>query len=534
MHILPRNVSLCASATTTPSLLFAALLALSGCEPGCQSDTLGEQVTGNPRQGFTADFEQAETAIAVARVAQQPPEDVVTISYNDRTELDPNDPFISYPTPSERTVRRGASLMGWSNSTNDGALFTYGGKVSPPEGWAVIWGDPALVEANDEVYLANLAGSDLKWPGDLVNQSMAGRLDGFCVAHSPFDGGVTFPFVRCFKMGSCEDDGSACTSDTECNGGCNGDFYDGTALESFNGYVWFAAQNVTKSRMEVWRAEAGTLDFEPFDDLAPFDGTATVMHPRFRTHNNRLYIVAQRAGSGHHMATFLEGNDTTWKPPLIISYPSPIGLTVTLSDRNVREANQFSYALAFNEDADRDELRILQTRQDPETGKLFVYVVSCDADLLPSAEPGVAICANTGWSTADVEGDQFAPLLFRAGGELGPDFAPTVWKAVWLSREEDPSGNVLEVRQANLATIGAPPVQVLFDSGLVVPQVPCSTDDSPGYWGDYNDLTQLIKPQDMLVSTRFITAFSRNGTAGECDFRTEWTADMHVGAIVFQ
>jgi len=35
--------------------------------------------------------------------------------------------------------------MGWSYSDDAGAHWTYGGKVAPPNGWAVLWGDPALL-----------------------------------------------------------------------------------------------------------------------------------------------------------------------------------------------------------------------------------------------------------------------------------------------------------------------------------------------------------------------------------------------------
>jgi hypothetical protein len=73
---------------------------------------------------------------------------------------------------------------------------------------------------------------------------------------------------------------------------------------------------------------------------------------------------------------------------------------------------------------------------------------------------------------------------------------------------------------------------------LVEPQVPCNAQDlnnpdDTGYWGDYDALTHLIAPLDFNTdSPRFVTAFTDNRSG--CDFRTKWTADMHVGAAVIQ
>lgn len=54
----------------------------------------------------------------------------------------------------------------------------------------------------------------------------------------------------------------------------------------------------------------------------------------------------------------------------------------------------------------------------------------------------------------------------------------------------------MEVRQSSYAVLGLPPAQIFFATELVPPQAPC---DAGTYWGDYNDLTQLIKPQDLAL-----------------------------------
>ena len=48
-----------------------------------------------------------------------------------------------------------------------------------------------------------------------------------------------------------------------------------------------------------------------------------------------------------------------------------------------------------------------------------------------------------------------------------------------------------------------------------------------------NSLTNLIAPVDFNTGDpRFVTAFTDNRSG--CDFRTTWTADMHVGSAVIQ
>jgi hypothetical protein len=98
----------------------SAVLVLAAIAMGCEPDV--NAVTGGPEQGVTPEYEQAETAITVAH--REPLVDVITITFNDRTQ-DPSDPKTVYPSPEQRIVYRGESLMGWSTSTDDGASFTY-------------------------------------------------------------------------------------------------------------------------------------------------------------------------------------------------------------------------------------------------------------------------------------------------------------------------------------------------------------------------------------------------------------------------
>ena len=494
---------------------------------GCDADI--NAVTGGPEQGVTPDYEQAETAITVAH--SEPMVDIITIAFNDRTQ-DPSDPKTVYPSPEERIVYRGESLMGWSTSSNDGASFTYRGKVRPPTDWAVIWGDPSIttVGLGSTVYLATLGVSDVTFPG-MVTGAMRPYLDGFCVARS-IDSGESFKDVACFKNGRCADSGVRCKGVQDCGAteACEGIFYDGTTLAANNSTVYFAAFNYDAERFDVWRADTSGLDFELMEDI-PFKDKIMYLHPRLRFFGPRLYLLGHDREYGV-LATYLEPGSETWSPSRRVANFVDAYSKITLSDgRTIRRANQFSFDIGLNSQTKENELRVVATRVDAND-KRYLQVFTCPSDLTPDQyNPDAADCdAPPGWSTMDTPGDQWSPLLKVAG-------SPPNWKLVWRTRQSDPDGNVIGHRQGNL-TVLPNGDKVILGFELVEPQVPCNAQDlnnpnDTGYWGDYDAITHLIAPQDFNTdSPRFVTAFTDNRSG--CDFRTKWTADMHVGAAVIQ
>ena len=506
----------------------SAVLSLAALAVACEPDV--KAVTGGPEQGVTPEYEQAETAITVAH--REPLVDVITIAFNDRTQ-DPSDPKTVYPSPEERIIYRGESLMGWSTSSNDGASFAYRGKVSPPTDWAVIWGDPSLTTAgsSSKVYLATLGVSNLTFPG-MVTGSMHPYLDGFCVARS-IDSGENFNDVACFKNGRCADSGARCKGVQDCGSheACEGIFYDGTTLAANNSTVYFAAFNDETKQFDVWRADTSGLDFERMEDV-PFKGRIMTLHPRLRFFGPRLYLLGHDVYA-NVLATYLDPGSATWSPSRrvanIVNFAEPI----TLSDgRTIRTANQFSFDIGLNPQTEANELRVAVTHKQAGTLKRYLQVYNCPWDLPPAQfDRDVTDCdAPAGWSTVNAPGDQWSPLLKVAG-------SPPKWKLVWRSRGSDPDGNVIGHRQGDLFVLPNGD-KILVGLQLVEPQVPCNAQDlsnpnAPGYWGDYDDLTNLIAPLDFNTgSPRFVTAFTDNRSG--CDFRTKWTADMHVGAAVIQ
>src|SRR5258708_12446067 len=120
----------------------------------------GTQVTGGQDQTGGGN-DQSETAISVQGYGDK---QVITVTYNDGTG---NTGKIVY-TPTQRTVFSGASLMGWSYSTDNGGHWTYGGKVTPGSDWPILWGDPAITASKTNqaiVFLSNLAAPASTYPG---------------------------------------------------------------------------------------------------------------------------------------------------------------------------------------------------------------------------------------------------------------------------------------------------------------------------------------------------------------------------------
>ena len=510
------------------------------------------EVTGDPTQGDTRYYEQAEAVASLGKSDELT--EVVTVAFNDRTQ-DPDDPKITYPDggPSgiHRNLYHGASLMGWSYSVDNGAHFTYSEhRVSPPNGWAVIWGDPSLAASPSgfNVYFANLAGSDVVFNSDGPIVDASPTLDGFCVAKS-INGGIDFQDVKCFKKGVCSNTGNPCTGDfpqcfvpapiggTPSFGTCNGAFYDGTSLATWGSDVFFAAKNcgpgmgcVGDNPFDVWRATGNTLDFSPLPDLHPFDNLATWNHPRLKVHGNRLYVVGTTEHGGVFWPTaasldLTQGEAATWSPPLRIGANLYFG-DVNIGDKVLRLANQFSYDVGQSENGEQTQLRVAYTRA-TGGGRLFIEYSVCALPLIESPDlPGFAQCSNeTGWGgpNRNPNADEFSPELRVSG-------TPPRWRAIW---KVNPSGvGAVAVYRGNLITSGG--VNLLGAGQLVAPQQPCAfhIQGNQYYWGDYDDLLPLTPtPTGFQEAPHWLTPFTQN--FGGCPFAGEWTAAMHVGAVTF-
>jgi hypothetical protein len=366
----------------------------------------------------------------------------------------------------------------------------------------------------------------------MVTSAMQPYLDGFCVARS-INSGEGFQDVACFKNGRCSASGDSCAGEQDCGSHevCDGIFYDGTTLAANNSTVYFSSFNYDTDQFEVWQADSAGLKFKRMEDI-PFKGKKMLLHPRLRFFGPRLYLLGHD-NMGRVLATYLEPDSETWSPPRSVAHWVNSQGDVILSDgRRIRRANQFSFDVGLSPQTEANELRVAVTRKDAATDKRYILVFTCPPDLTPDEfDRDTADCdGSLGWSTIGAAGDQFNPLIKVAG-------SPPTWKLVWRSRGSDPDGNVIAHRHGHLGVL-PDGTKILHGFPLVEPQVPCNAQDlsnpnDHGYWGDYDDVTNLIAPSDFNTgSPRFVTAFTDNRSG--CDFRTKWTADMHVGAAVIQ
>ncbi len=476
-------------------VLLLLLAACSGRCRGCPPER---------HEVSTAEGSQSETAVNVSNTGGQ---QVIMVTYNDGTA----DPLIQY-TATRRTVLAGASLMGFSWSTNGGSSWTYGGKVKPIDDWPVLWGDPATTSPFNHqgfVFISNLAVPKAKYPqGGIVSEGGANgfyaAIGGACIARST-NGGQTFKVLQCLTNQQ--------------------HFYDGGSMAaSPNGAVWAAYVDVNVNQIDVWQSPNLNASFSPLPP--PFPGMAMVSHPRLRfdAGSGSLYVAA-RASSG---VVYLNRFTGAWQQPVPASFSSELYPTLQLSDRTLRTGPQFAFDVGAASQFERgdetlvaeDQVRLLYTRRSP-TGRLYIAGSFCRLDLSACWDaPEWA----TGTGTSQWHrGDTFNPNLRAFPGFIG--LVPA-WRANYTTRDDAPSGNEVRLQQGNLVMLpnGA---RVFLSFPLTERQVVCP--DNRGYWGDYDDLQFAgVTPS---LTPRFIRAFTDSFKG--CPQRTTYEArEVHAGAAV--
>lgn len=463
------------------------LLLCAGCTPGFR-------ITGQNSLDPTWSRGQSETSIAAGYGLYY---GYITVTYNDETGTEST---ILFP-PGSRHVFAGASLMGWSYSTDRGRTWQYGGKVLPNAPFPVLWGDPAITTFIYDpkfVFFSNLAVAASKFPpggivGSLGNPDGSSPIGGACIARSS-DGGVTFALHQCVFTETL-------------------DFYDGGSMAStIHADVFAGFINFTRSRIDIWRSPSADGQFVLLPD--PFPGHTMTTHPRLRVElvTGNLYVMARDVFGTLYVNRFVNG---AWQQPRVAGTSAMRYPDVSLSDRTLRTGPQFSFDIGAPAiDDGRDAVRVLYTVQDG--GRLRLAASMCYADLR-------ADCfAAPGWRS-DSPGDQFSPNV-RAFSFL---WMPPAWKATFVSREANPSGNTVLVRMGDLVSqlngLHAFPTQGLLDA-----QVPCP--DQRGYWGDYHDL-QYIGVDRGSDIMRFLFTFT-DSTAG-CSVRDTFTSThVHVRGVI--
>jgi len=489
-------------------LLTGFLGALAVATTGCAGAGL---VTG--REGPTAAAGQAETD---ATTTYSGGVHRIVVAYNDETGTEST---IQYGQTT-RKVLRGASLMGWSYSDDDGATWKYGGKVAPPKGWAVLWGDPAMTTSRAHYqwsYMSSLAFPDAKFPAGGVDGYVYDAVGGACIARST-DGGVNFQIFQCLS----NTDPIAGRPESS-----KGHFYDGGSLAAGpGGEIYAAFVDVDASQVDVWRSPDGN---QPFIRLpGPFLNYYAGSHPRLRVgYDGTLFVMAIVKQSGQSAPYLLALNhlrNGAWDVPtfaasFVEAYPEvDFNSSVLGAPLKMRTGPQFSFDLGASSVDRDDSLRFMYTQKN-NRGWLFVRGGICDYNLKSCGwyEGWTFGAAQAG--ERDQRLDVFNPNVAAFPGFIG--IGPR-WQGTTMSRYGNTTTTV-NVARGTLGYVNGMPFMIPVD--IVRDSAVCS--DLRGYWGDYDGFLYVKVNGDSVRFMRFVTDSSLGCTR-------RWTfvgGSQHVRAV---
>jgi hypothetical protein len=489
-----------------------ALLGVTLLLTGCPRSTTVQVTTNEQSPGM-----QSETAAASFLFFFQPR---IVVAYNDDSD---NQATLQY-TPVNRTILRGASLMGWSFSEDEGATWKRGGKLQPPPGWAVLWGDPAVAGTSwplGAVYMSNLAFPDTKFPAGGYSGGVDGSVAGGACVFKSTDGGATFNLFHCI------------TDQSSAPGVANsskGHFYDGGSLATrFYNDVIAAYVDIDTSQIVVYDSENGA----PFSMLPPpFPGLYIASHPRLRVGpDGTLFVMAIAKSSGANQYTVVASRfaNGTWSAPTLVAgavvYPTvPLGSDLLGSPLTLRTGPQFAYDVGTRSiGLVDDSVRFLVTQQN-SSGWLFIRGGICDYFLTKCGTfAGWTFGSDTSPPQRAQRLDVFNPDVVASASQF-ITFQPT-WQGSYLGRYGD-STQTVSLYRAPLGFLSGQPLS--FPAAISKDQPVCS--DLRGYWGDYD--AHIIAHFDWN-NPRF-TRFMTNSGQG-CTQRWQFEGKtQHVQAISYQ
>lgn len=398
--------------------------------------------------------------------------------------------------------------MGWSYSDNSGTNWTYGGKVSPPSSWAVLWGDPALTTSGSNynvVFMSNLAMPTSKFPQGGVHgyvyygDGRSSYIGGACIAKST-DGGKTFANYQCVSNKQPVEG----VSDSS-----QGHFYDGGSMASNSaGEVFAAYVDVVTGTADVYRSPNSNGTFQAI--ATPFPGLTVASHVRLRTGpDNSLYAAAQTVGNNGYYIYLNRYANGGWGKAILASnnsvlYPAvDFGTTTQGSELTIRSGPQFGYDIGSASPGGKDAIRMLYTRS--TNGHLFLDATACAADLSSCSQ--VLGWNFQGGGPGGSAVDTYNPDVTAWIGFIG---LPATWQSSWAYHYGNT--NFINVSRATLGYVNDS--AFIFPVDIIKNAPVCS--DQRGYWGDY-DAMVLIGFQG---SSSNWMRFSTDSSAG-CSER--WT-----------
>lgn len=493
---------------TIPLILLAialpATLAMSGCA------SLGV-VTGQTKE--TVEAMQSETAATTSYAGGK---HRVVVTFNDETG---NEGKVVYGATS-RKINKGASLLGWSYSEDHGKTWTYGGKVTPPSGWSVLWGDPAATTSGASyavVFISNLAIPDGKFPpggidGYVTYGAKGAYIGGACITRST-DGGKTFANYQCVS------NKEAVADDPDA---VKGHFYDGGSMTSTpSGEVYAAYVDISSSVIRVWRAAHHNAQFELIGN--PFPGLIPATHPRLRaSRDGWLYAATTVVAQGGYVVYVNRYRNGQWAnavqaSEVTVGYPEiNLGSTVQGSPLKIRTGPQYSFDVGAASEGGNDAVRFLYTRS--SSGRLYVEGSACAADL--------AKCHPvTGWKAGPSSPDATPLDVFNPTVAAWPGFIglPPHWTSSFYERYGT-SVTRVALSRMNLAYVNGTALGIPVN--LMKNITVCS--DTRGYWGDYDDMLHVGFDGTTPVFVRFTSTDHGKG----CNQRWTYVAEhQHVQSL---
>jgi hypothetical protein len=447
---------------------------------------------------------QAETASLIMSDGAGNTFNIVT--YNDQDFP----PFLEQ-TATSRTVRRQASLLGWSVKVNSDPWFHQNLFPGFSDTFPIFWGDPALgqIPGTGTVFLANLAALDSRIPasGAIVNNAdgsgdpcrvvgaqgmrcgMTAALGGACIARST-DFGQSFGLFQCVSN--------------------NQRFYDGGSLAGASGDRMYASFQDAETRVfDVWLSTGGS-SFSMLPN--PFPGKTMDLHPRLRSWGSGVFIAGLDA-FGALWVNFFDPGTGAWGTPRMVA-SSTTDTRVTLRNgKRLRQNGAFDFRVgAVSQFV--TQLAFWFTIRDGN-GATRLRGATCPlgsgACTLPSS-----------WITpAGV--NAFMPAVANATRrpKLDPNNPVFLWKVSYQTENQAPDGQV-RLAHGNFGS------GVTFTEFIATPaQTPCITGHE--YWGDYDDM-QVIS--NNTSNPRFVRPFT-DSTDGTC-MPTHFAAKpQHVSRFTF-
>ncbi|CAN5377787.1 hypothetical protein BH09MYX1_BH09MYX1_04070 [soil metagenome] len=474
----------------------------------------------------TSEGTQDETAIAVINFETRR---TVVATYNDGTAQ----PKLRLDATT-RHVKAGASLAGWSTSDDDGGTWQYRGRVAPPPGWSVLWGDPAIVASRTNqnlVFISNLAVPTSKFPTSCPDGGTP-CIDGAFTdsfGQSPYLGGA------CILRST--DSGRTFTSNASDCLHVSNHFYDGGSLVGDNdGNIYAAFVDVVDDAVDVWRLRNGDPTFVRL--ARPFNKFKMESHPRLRydVGTDRIYVMAQADSvpvpgvPGDFTATvvldWLEAG--TWHGGVRVTqnsllYPS-ISFSTNLADPFIRTGPQFSFDVGDASVNHDDDIRVAFTARRSD-GRRYVGVSRCPRSPIDVTLTGSGKCVESAeWGTAYQPGQQWNPIVRSELGFIG---VPPDWRLTFTSNTDETAQFAVNWRYCPLAVIGSGTrTCVQFLIGAHRPICP----DRRGQLGDYDDM-QVLSVSASGQSTFLRAHFDSQPT---CGYRWKFTSDpLHLQSVTF-